>query len=95
MELADDPDFPGLPVSVEAKSGDRMTIQGAGVLARFGAEPGDRVLLTARQTPHGWLIRVVALDCLERALRDPTVRPTRLWAADGFWEWRRRLLGGE
>ena len=95
LELTDDPGAPVLPVAAVVGSKDRLTIDGAGVLFRFGAGNGDRVLVTALPSAIGVYLRVVAVDCLECALREPTLRPTRLLGPPGWEQWRAQLLSGQ
>jgi hypothetical protein len=95
LELTDDPGAPVLPVTAVVGSKDRLTIEGAGVLSRFGASNGDRVLVTALPSALGVYLRVVAVDCLECALRAPTLRPTRLLGPPEWEQWRVQLLSGQ
>lgn len=95
LELTDRPGAPVVRVDVKVQSGNRIAIAGAGVIARFGATPGDPVLVTVSGDLGRRFIRVVALDCLERALREPTLRPSLLFRDPGWERWRRTELGQE
>lgn len=93
LELTDREGAPALPVDVKVQTGNRIAIAGRAVIGRFGARPGDLVLVTVSGDSGQRFIRVVAADCLERALREPTLRPARLFSAPGWEKWRRTELG--
>lgn len=89
LEASSDPSAPHLPVQLRLQTGRRLALDkdAGGVAGRFGARPGDRLLLTVTATPGGSYLRLVALDCLEVALRVPVVRPAFLLQADGWRAW--------
>jgi hypothetical protein len=93
LELTDCPSAPRLKVDVAIQSGNRIAISGPGVVGRFGVEPGATVLVTVSGDPGHRIIRIVAADVAERALREPTVRPARLFNDPGWEKWRRTALG--
>jgi hypothetical protein len=92
LELSDDPDAPRLPVRTRVQSRNRIVFAGNGAVARFAAADGDEVLIRVTGAPRRRLLQVTALDCLEHALREPTLRPARLYRADGWNRWRRDAL---
>lgn len=88
MELTDDPAAPRLPLRILVQTRKRIVFPGTGVIRRFAAAHHDEVLIRATGAPGRRLITVAALDCLEHAMREPTLRPAHLFHADGWPRWR-------
>lgn len=93
LELTTDPEAPVLPYAVAVLSAGRVSVELKDAQTRLSFLPGERVLAHAMAVPRGLFIRVVAVDCLDTALREPTLRPPRLLMRPDWPLWRREVLG--
>ena len=89
LELTDDPDAPRIEIPTELQTRGRLAISARGGIRRFAADDGDKVFITVCGAPGHRHIRVVALDCMEHVLRKEATRPTGVFKADGWTQWRR------